>query len=79
MKIAIIGTDKPGKAEIDALIKAVEEKTGETVEIVNLHEGEFDLPEQTMSFKFDPSFKLIEQPFPEPKRKGHIRPYKYHR
>lgn len=78
MKIAIIGAGKPGKTELEALIKAVEEKTGEQVELVNLHEGEFDLPEQTMPFKFDLTFKPVDLPPPEPKRKGHVRPYKYH-
>ena len=40
MKVAIIGQ---GKASlIEALVKAVEEKTGETVEFVNVHSEDIE-------------------------------------
>ena len=40
MKVAIIGSSEPKQTLIEEIIKAVEEKTGETIEVVNIHSNE---------------------------------------
>ena len=82
MKVAIIGQ---GKASlIEALVKAVEEKTGETVEFVNVHSE--DIEELTSPIEMPKvDFKLTNYQIDyvptikDKKTKGHERPYKYHR
>ena len=82
MKVAIIGQ---GNATlIEALVKAVEEKTGETVEFVNVHSKDIeeltkpiDMPKVEFEVK---NYKVEYVPIIKGKKtKGYEHPYKYHR
>lgn len=87
MKIAIIGTGNPEERTlIEALVMGVEEKTGEKVEIVQVHEKDLkvlttQLPQidkEPITLIAPTIMELTSVP-PSEKRKGHERPYKYHR
>ncbi len=87
MKVAVIGHVDHKTTILEALIRAVEAKTGEKVELVHVNHDEFEL----LGFKSEPILikdfdmeipKLIDHHFyPKAKHctKGHERPYKYHR
>lgn len=89
MKIAVIGHVDHGKTSIiEALVKGFEEKTGEKVEFVTVHDNEIDLLVRKQELPkveelvFEINNYRIEEPFfPKAKHcpKGHERPYKYHR
>lgn len=84
MKVAIIG-GKASTTLIEALIKGVEEKTGEKIEFVDMHLKDIEeftqiLPENKDTY----TFELIkhEKPFYPKKKhcpKGHEKPYKFHK
>lgn len=84
MKVAIIG-GQASTTLIEALIKAVEEKTGEKIEFVDMHSKDIEeftqiLPTDTKKYTLE--LASIVEPFdPEGKyfRKGHKKPYKFHR
>lgn len=83
-KVAIIGAiTHEQKTLIEALVKGVEERTGEKVVAVNVHEKDADFLTQKVTMDEVESYLLksvkMYSPPPEPKRKGHIRPYKHHR
>lgn len=82
-KVAIIGHVDHKTTVIEALVKAVEEKTGEKVEIVTVHkedikclERPLDRTEEVFIIEKLPELK---EPFIPRLPKGHIRPYKFHR
>ena len=73
---------------IEALIKAVEAKTGETVECVMVHKEEAEFWTKPLLPKPESKEMILLAPDPDPnpigwetsqKIKGHIRPYKFHK
>lgn len=67
---------------IEALVKAVEKKTGETVICVNVNPQDIEALKHPILPKQAPIIlQSIDHSYtaPEVKRKGHERPYKYHR
>lgn len=84
MKIGIIGhSDHVQTVLAKAIIQKIEEKTGENVEIVELRSEEKEvLMQNVLLNEPDPIvYSMVERPFIPPiqKRKGHQRPYKYHK
>ena len=88
MKIAVIGHVDHGKVSmIEALVKGVEKKTGEKIELVTIHEKELEFLTQEIhinkpsDLEFEINNSMLEEPFPKSKpfAKGHEHPYKYHR
>lgn len=79
MKIAIIAGN-PQQSLIESIVKAVEEKTGEKVEYVQVHEKDAEFLTQKVPVKpiiLKPIEPYVEDP-KKWKKKGHERPYKYH-
>ena len=84
MEVGIIGHSEHGHSVLkQAIVKTLEEKKGEKVEIVELSSEERGVIisgppiDEPIPFTYD----RIDMPFipPMPKIKGHQRPYKYHK
>lgn len=84
MKIGIIGHSGHGQTALaESVLKTLEEKTGEKVQVVELPSEERGV------FIIKPSinepdpiiYRMVERTkvLPMPKVKGHQRPYKFHR
>lgn len=82
MKVLIIG--EPSLTIIEELVRCVEAMTGEEIVCVNLHAKDVDILTQKAAIdELEPfiinSIERYSDSLPVIKRKGHERPYKYHR
>lgn len=64
---------------IEEIGRAVEEKTGEKVVVVCVKKEEVDFFNQTIPIVPIPIIPIEATVITKPKRKGHERPYKYHK
>ena len=83
-KIAIVVShiDTENKTVTEALVKSFEQKTGEQVECVMIHNKESDFWAKPLQETDATPLVLcpkMTEPFIQPKIKGHIRPYKFHK
>ena len=82
-KVGIIGNVAPsGLTFIEALVRSVEEKTGEKIQVVNIHQKDVEYLTQKIPVEdIDPVIIKpisIQAVVSETKSKGHERPYKFH-
>lgn len=84
MKVAVIGHSGHGHSVLSqAIVKTLEENTGEKVQVVELPSEERGviISSPPINEPIPLTYDRIDMPFipPMPKAKGHQRPYKFHR